>query len=33
MAEIWIGTSGYVYGHWRGGVFYPPRLPARDELA
>jgi uncharacterized protein YecE (DUF72 family) len=33
MAEIWIGTSGYVYRHWRGGVFYPPRLPARDELA
>ena len=33
MAEIWIGTSGYVYRHWRGGVFYPPGLPARDELA
>jgi len=33
MAEIWIGTSGYVYRHWRGGVFYPEGLPARDELA
>jgi uncharacterized protein YecE (DUF72 family) len=33
MAEIWIGTSGYVYRHWRGGVFYPPGLRARDELA
>jgi uncharacterized protein YecE (DUF72 family) len=33
MAEIWIGTSGYVYRHWRGGVFYPPRLAALDELA
>jgi uncharacterized protein YecE (DUF72 family) len=32
MAEVWIGTSGYVYRHWRGGVFYPPSLPARDEL-
>lgn len=32
MAEIWIGTSGYVYRHWRGGEFYPPGLPARDEL-
>jgi uncharacterized protein YecE (DUF72 family) len=27
-----IGTSGYVYPHWRG-VFYPARLPARDWLA
>jgi uncharacterized protein YecE (DUF72 family) len=32
MAEIWIGTSGYVYRHWRGGVFYPTGLPARNEL-
>jgi uncharacterized protein YecE (DUF72 family) len=31
--RIWIGTSGYVYRHWRNGVFYPPGLPARDELA
>ena len=27
-----IGTSGYVYPHWRKGVFYPAGLPARDEL-
>ncbi len=30
---LWIGTSGYVYPHWRHGVFYPEGLPARDELA
>lgn len=28
----WVGTSGYVYRHWRKGVFYPPGLRARDEL-
>ena len=33
MAEIWVGTSGYVYRHWRGGEFYPRGLRARDELA
>ena len=33
MAEVWIGTSGYVYRHWRAGVFYPPALPPREELA
>jgi uncharacterized protein YecE (DUF72 family) len=33
VAQIWIGTSGYVYPHWRKGVFYPPGLPAREELA
>ena len=27
-----IGTSGYVYPHWRSGVFYPAGLHARDEL-
>ena len=32
-AEVRIGTSGYVYRHWRKGVFYPPGLPARGELA
>jgi uncharacterized protein YecE (DUF72 family) len=30
---IWIGTSGYVYRHWRKGVFYPPSLRVREELA
>lgn len=29
---LWIGTSGYVYPHWRHGVFYPEGLPPRDEL-
>lgn len=33
MARVWIGTSGYVYPHWRKGVFYPQGLKARDELA
>jgi uncharacterized protein YecE (DUF72 family) len=33
MAEVWIGTSGFVYRHWRGGVFYPPGLRPRDQLA
>jgi uncharacterized protein YecE (DUF72 family) len=33
MAEFRIGTSGYVYPHWRKGVFYPASLPARQELA
>lgn len=33
MASVWIGTSGYVYPHWRHGVFYPQGLPAREELA
>jgi uncharacterized protein YecE (DUF72 family) len=31
MAERWIGTSGWVYRHWRG-IFYPPGLPAPLEL-
>jgi uncharacterized protein YecE (DUF72 family) len=30
---IWMGTSGYVYRHWRGGVFYPAGLRTREELA
>jgi uncharacterized protein YecE (DUF72 family) len=32
LARVWIGTSGYVYRHWRKGVFYPVGLPAREEL-
>jgi uncharacterized protein YecE (DUF72 family) len=32
LAEVWIGTSGYVYRHWRKGVFYPSGLPIREEL-
>ena len=31
--KVWIGTSGYVYRHWRKGVFYPPKLKQREELA
>lgn len=27
----YIGTSGWVYPHWRG-IFYPPRLPAGEWL-
>jgi uncharacterized protein YecE (DUF72 family) len=30
--ELRIGCSGWNYPHWRGGVFYPPRLPARKWL-
>jgi uncharacterized protein YecE (DUF72 family) len=33
MPELWIGTSGYVYPHWRKGVFYPEGLRSKDELA
>jgi len=32
MPTIWIGTSGWVYPHWNG-RFYPPDLPAREQLA
>jgi uncharacterized protein YecE (DUF72 family) len=31
--EVRIGTSGYVYPHWRKGVFYPSGLPVKQELA
>jgi uncharacterized protein YecE (DUF72 family) len=31
--NAWIGTSGYVYRHWRKGVFYPEGLRTREELA
>jgi uncharacterized protein YecE (DUF72 family) len=33
LGRIWIGTSGYVYRHWRKGVFYPAGVPVREELA
>ncbi|CAN5888567.1 DUF72 domain-containing protein [soil metagenome] len=32
MGELWVGTSGYVYPHWRRGAFYPQGLRQRDEL-
>jgi uncharacterized protein YecE (DUF72 family) len=31
--ELRVGCSGWNYPHWRDGVFYPPRLPARQWLA
>ena len=33
MSELRIGCSGWSYKHWKGGVFYPERLKAKDELA
>jgi len=30
--RLWIGTSGWVYPHWRG-VFYPARLPTARWLS
>lgn len=32
MHQLRIGCSGWNYGHWRGGVFYPVRCPARRWL-
>src|SRR5438270_11871871 len=32
-AEVIIGTSGFSYRDWRAGVFYPTKLPTREELA
>jgi uncharacterized protein YecE (DUF72 family) len=32
VGEVWIGTSGYVYPHWRRGIFYPAGLPQKQEL-
>jgi uncharacterized protein YecE (DUF72 family) len=29
--RLWIGTSGWVYAHWRG-VFYPKGMPAKEWL-
>ncbi len=31
MAEVWIGTSGWIYKHWAG-IFYPPDLPPGEHL-
>lgn len=30
--RVRIGCSGWNYAHWRNGVFYPPRCPAREWL-
>src|SRR6185436_10536629 len=32
VTRVWVGTSGWRYPPWRG-VFYPPGLPQRRELA
>jgi uncharacterized protein YecE (DUF72 family) len=32
VKRVRIGCSGWNYGHWRHGVFYPERLPARRWL-
>ena len=32
MGHVLVGTSGFVYGHWKG-VLYPPELPQRLWLA
>ena len=31
-SDVLIGTSGFVYKHWRRGVFYPEKLPQKQEL-
>lgn len=32
MGDVWVGTSGYVYPHWKG-ILYPPLLPANRWLS
>lgn len=32
MAKIYIGTSGFSYTHWEGGVFYPKGLVKAKQL-
>lgn len=32
MSQIWVGTSGWVYQHWRG-RFYPPEIPPSKWLS
>ena len=29
---IWLGTMGFSYSDWAGGVFYPPGMKAGDYL-
>jgi uncharacterized protein YecE (DUF72 family) len=33
LGQVRIGTSGYVYPHWRKGTFYPAGHPTKLELA
>lgn len=30
--KAFVGTSGFMYRHWAGGVFYPPKLPQKKWL-
>jgi uncharacterized protein YecE (DUF72 family) len=32
IGRLWIGTSGWVYPHWRG-IFYPQDMPTSEWLA
>jgi len=32
MGKVYIGCSGYLYPHWRGGAFYPKGLKQKDEF-
>jgi len=31
QGKLYIGTSGWVYGHWEG-IFYPENLASKDKL-
>lgn len=31
MSRLYIGTSGWIYGHWQG-IFYPEDLSSKDKL-
>jgi uncharacterized protein YecE (DUF72 family) len=31
MGKLYIGTSGWIYGHWTG-IFYPEDLPSKNKL-
>lgn len=31
-SRSFVGTSGFIYDHWGGGVFYPEKLPQRKWL-
>ena len=33
MGKAHIGCSGYLYNHWRDGVFYPQNLPQKEEFS
>ncbi|HUV71695.1 MAG TPA: DUF72 domain-containing protein [Clostridia bacterium] len=32
MSKLYLGTSGYLYPHWRKGIFYPKNLPQKEEF-